>query len=253
MSYTVGQVADLAGVTVRTLHHYDEIGLLSPGHRSAAGYRRYRDGDLERLQHILYYRELGFALDDIAVLLGDPTADHRAHLRRQHDLLSGRIGRLTDMVRAVERAMEAETMGISLTPEERFEVFGDNDPAQYADEAEQRWGDTDAYQESQRRTRSYGKADWHAIKEEAAEITEAAAAAMAAGEPADSVAAMDAVERHRQHISRWFYDCSYEMQVGLASMYISDERFTANYEKVVPGLAQYVHDAIVANAARHGH
>src|SRR6185369_10981739 len=170
-----------------------------------------------------------------------------------HDLLSGRIGRLTDMVRAVERAMEAETMGISLTPEERFEVFGDNDPAQYADEAEQRWGDTDAYQESQRRTRSYGKADWHAIKDEAAEITEAAAAAMAAGEPADSVAAMDAVERHRQHISRWFYDCSYEMQVGLASMYISDERFTANYEKVVPGLAQYVHDAIVANAARHGH
>src|SRR5215475_876430 len=177
MTYTVGQVAGLAGVTVRTLHHYDQIGLLRPGHRSHTGYRRYRDDDLERLQHILYYRELGFPLDEIAVLLGDQLADHRAHLARQHDLLTGRIRRLNDMVRAVERAMEADKMGISLTPEERFEVFGDNDPAQYADEAEQRWGETDAYRESQRRTRSYSKADWRAIKIESEEITNAAAAA----------------------------------------------------------------------------
>jgi len=236
---------------VRTLHHYDEIGLLTPGHRSSAGYRRYRDGDLERLQHILYYRELGFALDDIAVLLGDPTADHRAHLRRQHDLLSGRIGRLTDMVRAVERAMEAETMGISLTPEERFEVFGDHDPAEHADEAKERWGETDAYKQSQQRTKSYRKEDWLAIRAESESITQRMAGAMAAGEPATGAAAMDVAEEHRRHIDRWFYDLGYPMHRGLAEMYLADPRFTANYENVAAGLAQYMHDAILANAARH--
>ncbi len=251
MSYTVGHVAGLAGVTVRTLHHYDEIGLLTPAHRSGAGYRRYTDGDLERLQDIRYYRELGFGLDEIAALLADPHADHRAHLKRQHDLLTSRIGRLSDMVAAVERAMEAETMGISMTPEERFEVFGDNDPAQYAEEAEQRWGETDAYRESHRRTKSYTKDDWMAIKAESAALTDAAAAALAAGEPASSNAAMDAVERHRQHISRWFYECDYGMHRGLAEMYVADERFAANYERVAPGLAQYMHDAILANAERH--
>src|SRR5215467_13457228 len=154
MSYTVGQVAGLAGVTVRTLHHYDDIGLLSPGGRSHAGYRRYGEPDLERLQQIMFYRELGFSLDDITAMLDDPHADPGAHLSRQHTLLTSRMARLGQMVEAVEKAMEAHKMGISLTPEERFEVFGDNDPGRYADEAEQRWGDTDAYRESQRRTRS---------------------------------------------------------------------------------------------------
>ena len=141
-------------------------------------------------------------------------------------------------------------MGISLTPEERFEVFGDNDPARYADEAEQRWGDTDAYKESHRRTTSYSKDDWVTIKAESEEITNAIAAVMASGAEADSPAAMDAVEGHRQHISRWFYDCGYDMHRGLADMYIADERFTQTYDNVMPGLAQYVHDAIQANARR---
>src|SRR5215475_502670 len=147
MSYTVGQVASLAGVTVRTLHHYDEIGLLTPNHRSGTGYRWYHDEDLGRLQEILFYRELGFALDDIAIMLGDPDADHGQHLRRQHDLLTSRIGRLQEMLAAVDKAMEADKMGISLTPEERFEVFGDEEPEQYADEAQERWGDNDAYRQ----------------------------------------------------------------------------------------------------------
>ena len=132
---SVGQVAKAAGVTVRTLHHYDEIGLLSPSGRSAAGYRRYDDADLDRLQLIRYYRELGFPLDEITAILDDPASDPTAHLRRQHELLTGRIGKLQDMVAAIELAMEARRMNIKLTPEERFEVFGDHDPDQYADEA----------------------------------------------------------------------------------------------------------------------
>src|SRR5690606_6950244 len=140
MSYSVGEVARLTGVTVRTLHHYDEIGLLSPSGRTAAGYRQYSEADLERLQQILTYRELGFPLEEIAEIVADPRADALTHLRRQHALLVGRMERLRKMIDAVEFMMEAQQMGIQLTPQERFEVFGDFDPDQYAEEAEQRWG-----------------------------------------------------------------------------------------------------------------
>src|SRR5438046_2944508 len=139
VSYPVGQIARLAGVSVRTLHHYHQIGLLVPSGHSPAGYRQYVDTDLDRLQRVLFYRELGFPLDQIVILLDDPAIDAEAHLRRQHALLTRRIERLEEMVTAVRRAMEAVKMGISLTPEERFEVFGDQDPAQYAEETEERW------------------------------------------------------------------------------------------------------------------
>jgi DNA-binding transcriptional MerR regulator len=251
VSYSVGQVARLAGVSVRTLHHYHQIGLLVPGGHSPAGYRRYSDADLERLQRVLFYRELGFPLDEIVTLLDDPTTDAEAHLRRQHDLLTRRVERLRDMVTAVERAMEAEQMGISLTPEERFEVFGENDPAQYGDEAKDRWGDTDAYKQSMRRTSRYTKEDWLKIKSEAAELNQRFAAALTDGVSPDSEPAMDLAEEHRQQINRWYYDCGYDIHRGLAEMYLADQRFMRNYDDMVAGLARFVHDAIQANADRH--
>jgi len=249
-SVTVGRVAELAGVTVRTLHHYDEIGLLSPGSRTSVGYRRYSEEDLERLQQILFYRELGFALEEIATILDDPRADAAAHLRRQHRLLTKRIERLQAMVAAVEFAMEAHQVGISLTPEERFEVFGDLDPEEYAEEAEQRWGDTDAYRQSQRRAASYTKEDWKRITAEAGDVARRLAEAFTAGIAPDSARAMDLAEEHRQHITRWFYDCSYEIHRGLGEMYVADPRFTRHYESYAPGLAPFVREAIRANADR---
>ncbi|MCP2257945.1 transcriptional regulator [Streptoalloteichus tenebrarius] len=250
MGYSVGQVAGFAGVTVRTLHHYDEIGLLTPSGRTSAGYRRYEESDLERLQQIMFYRELGFPLEEIATLLDDPGVDALAHLRRQHRLLTERLARLRGMVAAVEHAMEARQMGISLTPEERFEVFGDFRPEDHEEEARRRWGGTDAYRESQRRVAGYDKATWLRIKEEAADVTRRFAEAMAAGVPADSERSTDLAEEHRQHITRWFYDCSHEIHEGLGEMYVADERFRRNFEVVAAGLAEYVRDAIRANAAR---
>src|SRR3954467_14634333 len=173
----VGEVAALAGVTVRTLHHYDRIGLLSPSGRTAAGYRQYAPADLDRLHQVLLYRELGFPLEEVATLLDDPSADPaappadpEAHLRRQHRMLRDRLERTSAMVEAVEKEMEARAMGISLTPEERFEVFGENDPAQYDAEVEERWGETDAYQQSKRKTAGYTKDDWVRIKGEGADL-----------------------------------------------------------------------------------
>ncbi|MFJ7055229.1 MerR family transcriptional regulator [Streptomyces albidoflavus] len=250
MEYTVGQVAAVAGVTVRTLHHYDAIGLLSPSGRSAAGHRRYGDGDLDRLQRILFHRALGFALDEIAALLDDPDGDPRAHLRRQHALLTDRIETLRRMADAVAAAMEAAQMGINLTPEEKFEVFEGYDPDQYADEARQRWGHTDAYRESQRRTASYTKADWQRLKDEFDALHARVAELLAQGVPADAPEAMDAAEEHRRFIDGAHYPCDARMHTCLADMYVADPRFTATYEAIRPGLAQYLHDAIHANARR---
>ncbi|MET7491475.1 MerR family transcriptional regulator [Streptomyces sp900116325] len=250
MDHSVGQVAGFAGVTVRTLHHYDGIGLLSPSGRSHAGHRRYDDGDLDRLQQILFYRELGFPLEEIAVLLDDPDADPQDHLRRQHALLSGRIAELQKMAAAVETAMEARKMGINLTPEEKFEVFGAKDPEEHAEEAERRWGGTATYAESQRRVARYTKDDWKRMQAEVAAWSEAYTAVMEAGEPAGSEAAMELAEAHRLHISTWFYECTYEIHRGLGEMYVGDPQFRAYYESIRPGLAEHLRDAIDANAER---
>ena len=249
-SYTVGQVADLAGVTVRTLHHYDQIGLLSPSGRSTAGYRHYDDTDLERLQQILLYRELGFPLTEIATILDERGADPMTHLRRQHGLVTSRITRMQLMVAALEREMEARTMGIQLTPGERFEVWGNYNPDDYEEEVKEKWGDGDAYKESQRRAAQYSKEDWIAIKAEAENIYRRLIEAQRAGKAPDDEAVMTLAEEHRQHISRWFYECGYDIHRGLGEMYVDDPRFRATYEGMAEGLATYLRDAIRANATR---
>ena len=252
MSLSVGQVSGLAGITVSTLHHYDEIGLLTPGERTGAGYRRYTDGDLIRLQQILLYRELGFPLDEIAVILDDPHVDELTQLRRQHELLTRKSERLREVIAAVERAMQARSLGIALTPQERVELFGGFRPEDHEAEVERRWGGTEAYTQSRRRVASYTKADWAELTAEAAALTEALVAALKGGLPPDGVEAMDLAERHRLHISRWFYTCDHEHHRCLGELYVSDPRFTATHDAHAPGLARYVRSAIVANGFRGG-
>jgi len=249
-AYTVGDVATLAGVSVRTLHHYDAIGLLAPSARSEAGYRLYGDGDLERLQEILFFRELGLPLDDIAALLASGALDREAALELQREMLSEKAVRLKTMLASIDRALDAQRKGRQMDKQELFEVFGDFDPAEYEDEVQERWCDTDAYKESARRTARYTKADWQRFKDESEKIGLSIVALMDEGVSATEPRAMDAVERARLQIDTWFYPCSREMHVALAEMYITDPRFTATYEKIHVGMAQYVHDAILANAAR---
>ncbi|GAB2573413.1 MerR family transcriptional regulator [Streptomyces capparidis] len=249
--HSVGEVARIAKVTVRTLHHYDEIGLLRPSTRSTSGHRRYSDGDLTRLQQIRYYRELGFSLDEVAAILDDPGADPMVHLRRQHGLLLERAERLTRMAAAVAQAMEAHRMGIDLTPEERFEVFGEDDPERYAEEAERRWGGTEAYAESRRRAAGRTKEDWIALKRDWEEAERHLAALLGQGVPADDPRAMDAAEELRLQIERHHYPCPHGTHRAMAALYVEDERFTAHYERIAPGLARYTYEAVCANADRH--
>ncbi|MGI8651100.1 MAG: MerR family transcriptional regulator [Rubrobacter sp.] len=252
MSYTVGKLAKLAGITVKALHHYDEVGLLSPTGRSDAGYRIYEEPDIERLQRIFFYRKLGFALDDIARIVDDPDTRATGHLERQRELLKGRIVRLQRMVAAIDREMEAEDMNIKLTPEERLEIFGDFLPEDYAEEAEQRWGNTEAYEQSRRRVARYTKEDWFEIKAEQDGIEAKLAALSTSGHSPEGEVATDAAEAHRRHITRWYYDCGYEIHCGLGDMYVADERFKANYDGLAPGLAAFVRESIHANAKRAG-
>lgn len=250
--HKVGDVARMSGVSVRALHHYDEIGLLVPTGRTDAGYRLYSDGDLRRLQQILFYRELDFGLDRIAEILAGPGAPADEHLRRQHRLLCERLARTEGLLRAIEHEMEARRMGIPLTPQEQLEVFGTDQLAEYGTEAERRWGPTDAWKQSQRRSSAYTKEDWVEMKRASDATTAAFAAAAKSGAPATGEVAMGLAEEHRRHISRWFYDCSHQFHCGLAEMYVSDQRFTRAYDEIAPGLSRYVHDAILANAAANG-
>ncbi len=246
-SLTVGQVSERFGVTVRTLHHYDDLGLLTPSERSPGGYRQYTEADLARLQQIVVYRRLGFALHRISSLLDEPDVDVLEHLRRQRDEVRARLDELRDLAAALDHAMEAQMSGRDLTDADRRELFGPDFSDQQA-EAERRWGDTDAWRESQRRTRAYTKQDWREIQDDAKAIDDAFLAAMLAGEPPTGPAATEAAEQHRRHITRRFYDVSYEMHRGLGDMYVADPRFLRNYDDRQPGLAQYVRDAIHANA-----
>jgi DNA-binding transcriptional MerR regulator len=248
-TFSVGNVARLAGVSVRTLHHYDQAGLLPPSGRSVAGYRQYTEEDIERLQRILFYRELELPLEEIRGLLaGD--AEPADHLRRQHRLVLERIERLRRLADAIELTLEANEMDIKLTPEERLEIFGAHDPGATAAEAQERWGQTDPWRESSRRVATYSKADWQRIKAEGGAAIQQLADAMAAGHAPTDPASMDAAEAHRRHIDAAYYPCPPAMHRGLGEMYVADPRFAATYESIAPGLAQFVRDAIAANADR---
>jgi DNA-binding transcriptional MerR regulator len=249
--YSTGELARLSHVSVRTLHHYDDVGLLRPSGRTAAGHRRYELDDLARLREILLYRALGFPLEEIRALLDSSPDGVEERLRTHHRRLREHIGQLAHMLTALEKEMEALQMGISLSPDEQFEIFGAGYDARWHDEAEQRWADTEAWRQSQARTVAFTKQDWLDVTAAMTANEQALAGAMRAGEPADGLIARQLAEQHRAGVSR-FWDCNHAAHRALAEMYVADERFTRHYEDVAPGLAQYVHDAIGANAAAHG-
>jgi DNA-binding transcriptional MerR regulator len=247
---TVGAVATLTGVSVRTLHHYDHIGLVVPSVRTPAGYRGYTDADIERLHLVLVYRSVGLPLDEIRTLLDDETADVVEHLRRQRELLLHQAERLEHTIKAVEELMNAHRDGIQLTAEEQVEIFGTTAfSEEYAAEAEQRWGDTDAWKQSQQRVSRFSKQDWIDIKADVDKLLADLAAAKRDGVEPGSAEANELAARHRASIER-YYDCDDEMHRCLAEMYLADERFTRYYDDVEPGLAQFVHDIVVASINR---
>jgi len=254
MAWTVGETAAIAKVSVRTLHHYDEIGLLSPSARTGAGYRLYDAADLEHLHQVLLFRELGFPLPEIRRIMIDPTFDRFEALRAQRALLAEKAARTQTMLAAIDAALAATEKGATMNDHERAEMFGQLfdgfNPADYEDEVRQRWGETDAYKQSAERTKRYTKADWEQIKTEMAENTAAFVALMDGCVPANAPQAMELAEAKRQHISKWFYELPLDQYANMAAIWVNDPRFTKNIDKERIGLAAYQYAAVRSLVAR---
>ncbi|SPT54365.1 HTH-type transcriptional activator tipA [Actinomyces bovis] len=249
-SLTVGQVAALVGVSVRTLHHWDEIGLVTPSERSWAGYRLYTSADVERVHQVLVYRETGMPLAQVAEVLDQPGVDAFGHLSRQRELLTERIAHLTRMLRAVDTMMEKDTMGEKLSAAQRAQIMGDQwDPAWEA-EAQERWGHTEDWKVSAERLAAKTPAESKADKERVEAVERELAAAMAAGVKPGSERANALAEEHRASLS-WF-DVTHAKHVLLARGYVCDPRFKQHYDAVAPGLAQWLKAVVEANAAAKG-
>ena len=255
MAWTVGTAAELAKVSVRTLHHYDEIELLSPSGRSESGYRLYSATDLERLHQILLFRELGFTLPEIRDIMCDPNFDRVSALTAQRSLLAEKARRTEAMLTAIDAALQAAQGGTPMSDHEKKEMFGELfdafNPAEYEAEVQERWGETDAYQQSAARTKRYTKADWQQIADEGAAVTGEYLALMEAGAAADSLEAFAVAESHCAYFTKWFYDCGPEMFGNLGQMWVADPRFTKNIDKAREGLATYQSAAAQAWAASH--
>lgn len=248
---TVGAAASHVGVTVRTLHHWDRIGLVRPSGRTSAGYRLYSAADIARIHRVFIYRELGLSLEDIGALLDAPTADMTVPLRQQRAQLLDRISRLQAMVDAVDRMIEAARAGILLSAEEQVEIFGQRWQPSLVAGARERWGHTAQWAQYAERAAGMAAEDWQRTADTITTLEHDLAAAKRAGVRPGSAAANALAERHRASMDAYF-TCTLSMQVCLGRSYAADPGFTAYYDAVEPGLTIWLRDIIDANARHRG-
>jgi len=234
------EFADFTGVSVRTLHYYDEIGLLRPAHvEERTGYRYYDEVCLERMQEILFYRELDFPLKSICELLSSPGYDKQKALEQQKQLLVLKKERLERLIGALDKAGKGEYVMTAFDNKEYEETR-----KQYEKEVKERWGETDAYKEHREKTKGYSKEKWQDANAGLDNILEEFAQCKASGATPDSKEALDLVKKLQNHITEQYYTCTNEILAGLGQMYVADERFRKNIDKHGEGTAAFVSEAI---------
>jgi len=242
---TVKALATLSGISVRTLHYYDEIGLLTP-ERTASGYRVYGHNDVLKLQQILMQKSLGLSLSTIKSALDDPLFDNLTALEAHRKVLCSRLDDTHKMITAIDAAI-AKLSNLEMETHMNIKaIFDGFAPEDYAAEAKESWGNTESYSMCQKRTRNYGQDDWQRIKCAEQSLWTDAAKAMVAGIEVSSTAAMDLMTRHRKHIDQWFYETSDLAYASLADIWESDPRFRQNIDQYGEGLTQWF-----AAAVRH--
>lgn len=246
MHWHIKELAAISGVSVRTLHYYDEIGLLKPCFVNPQnGYRVYDEASLERMQEILFYRELDFSLKSIGAILDSPHYDKPKALAEQKRLLTIKKERLERLIAALEQAEKGE-ITMHVFDNKEYESARQ----QYENEAKQRWGDTAAYQESREKTATYSTEQMDAATAGLMAIFGALAACKDAGHAADSDAALAVVQQLQAYITTHFYTCTNEILAGLGQMYVGDERFRSNIDRYGDGTAAFAAQAICAYCAR---
>lgn len=241
MQYTVQQLATLAKVSVRTLHHYDAIGLLRPSREEKNGYRRYGEAELLRLQQILFFRELDFPLPEIKAILASPTFDMQAALRDQRNLIEIKKKRLTDLMETIDETITRLDNKMAMDDKKLYDGFDTEEQDQYAEEVKARWGNTEAYKQSKERTKNWTNADYDRLKQDADTWMKAFVLEIPKGATSPEVQKMIA---DHYNALRTFYEPNLKMYRGLADMYVDDPRFAAYYEKYAPGLAVFMRDAM---------
>lgn len=234
---TVHEVRDRTGVSVRTLHYYDEIGLLKPAKVTEAGYRLYDDEALRRLATILFFRELEFPLKQIRDILNNPLFDRRAALKDQLALLKLRKKHTEKLIALAEKNMMEEGR-----EDMDFSAFDRTEMDQYAEEARERWGGTAAYEESRKKMQSYGKEDYDRLAADMGSVF-AEFARLRGSDPA-APEAQAAVQKLQDLITDRCYTCTDEILAGLGEMYVADERFTKNIDLAGEGTAAFASEAI---------
>lgn len=235
----INEVAKLTGVTVRALHHYDKIGLLKPMKVTESGYRIYGEKELETLQQILFFRELDFSLNEIKEIMQNPSYDKTEALRKQKELLLQKRERLDGLITLVERTLKGNNT-MSFKEFDMTEI--EENTKKYADEVKKRWGNTEAYAQSKKKTEGYTKEQWENVGENMETLLEEFAKKK--NLLPDSEEVQELVKKWQDHITENFYTCSKEMLSGLGIMYIADERFTENIDKHGAGTAAFMAKAI---------
>lgn len=236
MKMYIKEFAELTGVSVRTLHYYDEIGLLHPADVDRfTGYRFYDEQSLLRMQEILFYRELDFSLKNIAKILSSPHYDKTKALQEQKQLLKLKKERLERLMDAIDDAEKGENV-MNAFDNREFEI--------YKSEAQERWGETDAYSEYSNKTEKYSKNQWSDLADKMNEILAEFAVCMKQGRASDSDEAQKLVEMLRCHITENYYNCTPEILAGLGQMYVADERFKNNIDQNGDGTSMFISEAI---------
>ena len=236
MKMQIKEFANFTGVSVRTLHYYDEIGLLRPADVDEhSGYRFYDEQSLLRMQEILFYRELDFSLKSIKSILSSPDYDKEKALQEQKKLLILKKERLERLISAIDSATKGECA---------MKAFDSSEFERYREEARQRWGHTEAYQEYEENMENRTMEQLSSPAERINEILAEFAVCMEHGAAPDSAEAQGLVMELQDHVTKNFYTCTREILFGLGQMYVADERFRSNIDKAAPGTAQFVHKAI---------
>jgi DNA-binding transcriptional MerR regulator len=248
MTYTIKEIADLAGVTTRTLRYYDEIGLLSPADTGHNGYRYYDQDSLLQLQQILFFRELDVPLKDIQLFMSRPDFNLLDALEKHRAALQKRVQRLDKLIETVDQTVATIKGERIMAARDYFEGFDEN---QYEDETRERWGDTPQYAESQKKWASYSKEQRDAIKAEGRHLAERMVGQDPNATPEDADV-QAAIGEYYAYINKHFYTCEVDFLQELADMWVQDPRFAINYERIREGGATFVHEAVRIFCDRNG-